>query len=125
MYFIFYNDGDFSVLKENKLIQKFIEIYNTLTSKIDNNIDEKLTPESISPFLDYDNNSQIQVNTLNYKDEYLNYNWYTDPNIIFAGLFVGFLLVLNYYGINIDDDDKVTFSISRVSSGVLILLYYF
>ena len=123
--FILYNDGDFSILAslENKLIQNLIEIYNTLTSKIDDNIDldEKLTSESISPFLDYENNNNIQVNTLNDKSEYLDFIWYNDPNIIFGGLLVVFLLVLNYYGINIDDKDTVTFSVSRVSSGGIIL----
>ena len=123
--FILYNDGYFSILAslENKLIQNLIEIYNTLTSKIDDNIDldEKFTPESISPFLDYENNNKEQIYTLNDKVEYLDYIWYNDPSILYSGLLVVLLLGLKYYGINIDDPDKITFSFSRVSSAVIIL----
>ena len=118
-----WNKASVSFLKENKLIKKIIEIYNTLIPKIDDNIDleEKFTPESISPFLDYDNNSKIQVNTLNDNVEYIDYIWYTDPYIQLAGLILGILLVLNFTDGNTDDDDTVTFSISRVLSGGLIL----
>ena len=84
-------------------------------------MEEKFTPESISPFLDYDNNSKIQVNTLNDNVEYIDYIWYTDPYIQLAGLILGILLVLNFTDGNTDDDDTVTFSISRVLSGGLIL----